>query len=91
MQLVHERDGYSCRMCGYHTSAPPHHILHKSHCGIDDERNLVTLCVKCHRRVHTDEKKYREILFNSQYEIYGYFDIRVVKKQDRYKNFKYRR
>ena len=86
---VLERDNCTCRICGYHTNAPPHHILYKSHCGIDDERNMITLCTRCHRKVHTNERHYRDILFESQYEIYGYFDIKSVKKKDRYKNFKY--
>ena len=88
---VYERDRGICRICGTHTNAPPHHIIFKSHCGIDDERNMVMLCTKCHRKAHSHDKYYREILLESQYEIYGRFDDRVIKKQDRYKNFKFSR
>ncbi|PYT52977.1 MAG: hypothetical protein DMG46_25655 [Acidobacteria bacterium] len=29
-----------------------HHKQLRSHCGNDDERNLITLCFDCHSRVH---------------------------------------
>ena len=88
---VLERDLFNCRICGQHTNAPPHHIIYKSHSGIDDERNMITLCNHHHILVHANEKLWKDILLNKQYEIYGYFDIREVKKHDKYENFKFRK
>jgi hypothetical protein len=29
-----------------------HHLEFRSRCGNDDESNLITLCVDCHRQAH---------------------------------------
>lgn len=45
---VFKRDGYKCRHCNNRTGLHPHHIIYRSQQGIDDMRNIITLCWQCH-------------------------------------------
>lgn len=51
--MILERDGYRCRICG---ADPCDATLHVHHVDWDRSnnrlRNLVTLCVSCHKAVH---------------------------------------
>jgi 5-methylcytosine-specific restriction endonuclease McrA len=50
---IFERDNHQCVRCGsYHLEATPHHITYKSHGGLGEKRNGVTICLKCHREAH---------------------------------------
>ena len=49
---VLERDRWRCQACGTMKSLQVHHLDFRSRCGNDDESNLITLCVDCHRRAH---------------------------------------
>lgn len=53
-----ERDGYRCRICGcdpVEGDFNVHHIdYNREH---NDDANLVTLCVVCHRAVHAEGYK----------------------------------
>jgi hypothetical protein len=58
---VLERDEYKCRKCGWHfgkwNPADPRHLeLHhkKPHAegGENESGNLITLCIRCHDKVH---------------------------------------
>ena len=52
-EAVLNRDNYTCQCCGKkHVRLEVHHIIFKSMGGTDDERNLITLCEKCHKLVH---------------------------------------
>ena len=52
-EAVLHRDNYTCQCCGKkHVRLEVHHIIFKSMGGTDDERNLITLCEKCHKAVH---------------------------------------
>ena len=52
-EAVLHRDSYTCQCCGKkHTRLEVHHIIFRSKGGTDDERNLITLCEKCHKAVH---------------------------------------
>lgn len=44
-------DGYKCQVCGSSSNLEVHHLTyeHKYHENMDD---LITLCDKCHRKVH---------------------------------------
>lgn len=46
--LVLERDGYKCRICGSDKGLEVHHILPRKLGGTDHPENLITLCRKCH-------------------------------------------
>lgn len=52
-EAVLYRDNYTCQCCGKkHVRLEVHHIIFRSLGGTDDERNLITLCEKCHKAVH---------------------------------------
>ena len=52
-EAVLHRDNYTCQCCGKkHVRLEVHHIIFRSLCGTDDEKNLITLCEKCHKSVH---------------------------------------
>ena len=48
---VDKRDGRVCVRCGAPGRAK-HHIIPLAEGGADDERNVVTLCDRCHREAH---------------------------------------
>lgn len=50
------RDKYTCQCCGAKkTRLEVHHIIYRSNGGTDDLDNLITLCEKCHKKVHAGE------------------------------------
>ena len=52
-EAVLHRDNYTCQCCGRkHVRLEIHHIIFRSMGGTDDEKNLITLCEKCHKAVH---------------------------------------
>lgn len=52
-EAVLHRDSYTCQCCGKkHVRLEVHHIIFRSMGGTDDEKNLITLCEKCHKLVH---------------------------------------
>ena len=52
-EAVLHRDNYTCQCCGKkHVRLEAHHIIFRSMGGTDDERNLITLCEKCHKAIH---------------------------------------
>lgn len=46
-----ERDNNTCQHCGAVDRLEVHHIIKRADGGSNDDDNLVTLCVPCHRRV----------------------------------------
>ena len=54
-QQVLERDGWRCQSCGRSTDLQVHHIQPRSRLGEDAERNLITLCAKCHDDIHRNK------------------------------------
>lgn len=50
------RDHFRCQECGYYKHLEVHHIVPKSKGGGDNPENLVTLCTRCHGRIHGFEK-----------------------------------
>lgn len=55
-EAVLHRDNYTCQCCSKkHTRLEVHHIIYRSMGGTDDERNLITLCEKCHSDVHASK------------------------------------
>lgn len=52
-EAVLHRDNYTCQCCGKkHVRLEVHHIIFRSMGGTDDEKNLITLCEKCHKAIH---------------------------------------
>lgn len=62
---VYERDKGCCRLCG-NNSIQLHHIRYRSESKdlIDVPSNCIMLCLKCHKLVHSNKKKYQPILLN---------------------------
>jgi 5-methylcytosine-specific restriction endonuclease McrA len=50
--LVLRRDGWRCQSCGTMSNLEVHHKQFRSPSGGDSGLNLITLCNKCHARVH---------------------------------------
>jgi len=49
---VLRRDGWRCQSCGTMSNLEIHHREFRSHSGDDSEQNLISLCTKCHARIH---------------------------------------
>jgi 5-methylcytosine-specific restriction endonuclease McrA len=47
-----ERDNWRCQFCGARSNLQVHHIVFRSHGGIDSEENLITACADCHQSLH---------------------------------------
>ena len=66
------RDGKRCLVCGITNNLTAHHIVHKCKGGTNNNINLMTVCIHCHRNIHekfsniipsgVDPLKHREIL-----------------------------
>jgi 5-methylcytosine-specific restriction endonuclease McrA len=52
-ELVHERDGWKCRVCRFRQDLHAHHIVFRSQRGPDATFNLVTVCSDCHEAIHS--------------------------------------
>lgn len=46
--IVWERDGCCCIICGSPQAMPNAHFIPRAHGGLGIEKNIVTLCLKCH-------------------------------------------
>lgn len=53
---VCEQQGGMCLLCKKHEIEHYHHIVPRSKNGSNTMENIAGLCMKCHRKVHTDEK-----------------------------------
>jgi 5-methylcytosine-specific restriction endonuclease McrA len=51
-RTVLARDYWQCQQCGARDHLEIHHQRFRSHGGGDEERNLITLCTRCHRQRH---------------------------------------
>jgi ATP-dependent DNA helicase RecQ len=49
---VLRRDNWRCQSCGTMSNLEVHHREFRSHLGADSEENLITLCKRCHAKVH---------------------------------------
>ena len=69
-----------CQMCGSTSYLHIHHIYYRSQLGKTTPKNLIRLCDKCHRLVHSNKRKYQPILLEKQYIKYGEFTKEEVCK-----------
>ena len=49
---VLQRDEWRCQACGSMSSLEVHHARFRSQQGDDTEKNLITLCSRCHKQLH---------------------------------------
>jgi 5-methylcytosine-specific restriction endonuclease McrA len=47
-----QRDGWRCQSCGAMSNLEVHHMQYRSHSGEEVEDNLISLCTRCHVRLH---------------------------------------
>lgn len=82
------RDKHSCILCN-NKYIHRHHVIYRSHFGADIEQNIVCLCVRCHQLAHHDQNKYQAIFLEYLQGYYGLLEISDLKKESKYKGFKY--
>lgn len=59
-EFMKQRDKFSCQHCGRKDcKLVAHHIIAYRFTGDDSADNLITLCHKCHRKIHGKEKTER--------------------------------
>ncbi len=56
---VKRRDNFACVICGSRDGLQVHHIIPLTRNGTNSQANLITLCSKCHKRRHRDNKYMR--------------------------------
>lgn len=63
-EIVWDRDGHACVICGTKNAMPNGHIISRAQSGKGIEQNIVTLCMNCHRRYDqtTDRKNIKRFL-----------------------------
>jgi 5-methylcytosine-specific restriction endonuclease McrA len=61
-RYIRQRDGEQCRYCGTSATLHVHHVRYRSEGGGHEEENLLTLCLRCHDRVHSNKKHWQPIL-----------------------------
>ena len=49
---VLRRDGWQCQICGSKQHLQVHHKQLRGQQGSDDDLNLITLCARCHEKLH---------------------------------------
>jgi len=63
---VRRRDRDKCRWCGTTgtdvNALNLHHVRYRSEGGPDTPRNLLTLCFNCHKKTHTNKRKYQPVM-----------------------------
>jgi len=78
-KLVIERDNNQCRICGKQAN-DCHHIIFRRY-GNDSVYNLILLCRFHHTMVHNNNRKWFDILFNMQLEIYPNLTKQMMKRK----------
>ena len=77
--------GHRCALCG-HNVVEVHHIIYRRY-GRDVKENLIPLCKSYHMLVHSDQKKYTDILLDLQRGKYGFINKEDLKKRGRYHDY----
>ena len=75
-KAVWERDCYNCIYCGNPQAMPNAHYISRAHGGLGIEKNIVTLCQKCHDIYdHSSLRpKFREYIKNYLQRMYQEWD-----------------
>ena len=61
-KLAKNRDNHACVACGTTIPLEVHHIRPMAHGGSNNMRNLVTLCIPCHRDTHSIIKVFAKVM-----------------------------
>lgn len=73
-----------CQLCGSANWLEIHHIYYRSQGGLTIDKNLIRLCKKCHKMVHSNKRKWQPFLLEMQYKKYGKFTRQEVTKCKEY-------
>ena len=77
--FVLARDHCTCQLCkgeSKDSKLEVHHIIYKSNGGSDNVNNLITLCSKCHKKIHDKNIILKDVKFNSYREAAGVQSMR---------------
>jgi 5-methylcytosine-specific restriction endonuclease McrA len=58
---IKQRDGFCCRWCGK-PGQEVHHVHYRSEGGLNEDSNLIYLCMTCHARAHSSKEAYKPLL-----------------------------
>lgn len=73
-----------CQLCGSTNLLQRHHIFYRSQGGLTIKENLIVLCDRCHRLVHSNKKYWQDVLIKKQYRRFGRFDKRKCVKHNKW-------
>lgn len=78
---VWERDGRMCIFCGSPFAFPEAHIIPRSNGGLGVEKNIITVCRRCHSLLDQSPKREKMLGIAKRYleRIYGNIDESEVK------------
>lgn len=82
-EYISELEPY-CQLCGSTNLLQRHHIFYRSQGGLTIKENLIVLCDRCHRLVHSNKKYWQEILIKKQYKRFGRFDKRKCVRHNKW-------
>lgn len=79
--IVWERDNRRCIFCGSPQAFPEAHILSRSNGGLGTEKNIITVCRRCHRLLDQSTRREKMLKQAIHYleNIYGPIDESEVK------------
>ena len=81
-QIV-EKEPY-CQLCGSCYELHIHHIYYRSQGGLTIPENLIRLCGRCHRLVHSNKKLWQPRLIERQHSIYGNFNEGKIRRGNKW-------
>ena len=65
--IVWERDGHKCIICGSYYAMPNSHYIRRSQGGLGIEENIVTMCQRCHREYDQGGEREAIAAYTEQY------------------------
>lgn len=81
-QIV-EKEPY-CQLCGSCYELHIHHIIYRSQGGLTIPENLIRLCGRCHRLVHSNKREWLPKLLERQHSIYGNFNEEKIRRGNKW-------
>lgn len=73
-----------CQLCGSCYELHIHHIIYRSQGGLTIPENLIRLCCRCHRLVHSNKREWLPKLLERQHSIYGNFEEKDLKRSNKW-------
>ncbi len=58
-RAIFKRDGWKCRRCKSRNNLHCHHMVFRSHGGLDTTTNCITVCNCCHDDIHKGKRDKR--------------------------------